>query len=170
MRTISDHMTKTIHSIGREQPLSRAHELMRELRIRHLPVLEGGKLVGLVSQRDLHLIETLSDVDPSKVPVEEAMMPSPYLVGPDAPVLEVVRVMTRRKIGSAVVMQGERVVGVFTTIDALRLLGDLLEAEAGDKRGEARDEAGDEPRVRAKAPRTASRPARPKSAGARTAR
>ena len=70
--TIDQFMTRAPHTIGYHQTLATAHRMMRELSIRHLPVLDGGKLVGILSQRDLHFIETLKDVDPDEVPVSEA--------------------------------------------------------------------------------------------------
>ena len=56
---IRDYMTESPHSIGANQTLATAHEMMRAHQIRHLPVLRAGKLVGIVSQRDLYLVETL---------------------------------------------------------------------------------------------------------------
>jgi len=123
---ISQFMTKSPHVIGKDQSLAHAHELMRKKRIRHLPVLHGGKLVGMVTVRDLHLVETFPGVQPERVTVEEAMSPDVYSVPPEAPLRKVVREMQRRKLGSAVVMDGRKVVGVFTTIDALRALDEAL--------------------------------------------
>jgi acetoin utilization protein AcuB len=123
---IRAHMTPTPHSIGRDQPLTRAHALMREYQIRHLPVLDGGVLVGLLSDRDLHLIETLRDVDPERVSVEEAMSPIVYAVGPDAPLDQVLDEMAKHKYGCAVVMQQQQVIGIFTTSDVCRTLAALL--------------------------------------------
>lgn len=120
------YMTTSPHSIGRAQTLATAHEMMREHQIRHLPVLEGGKLVGLVTVRDLHLIETLRDVDATKVTVEDAMTTDVYAVSPDAPLDEVAAEMAERKYGCTIAMQNEKVVGVFTTVDACRALHDLL--------------------------------------------
>lgn len=124
--TVSSFMTKSPALIGAEQPLTLAHDVMRKKRIRHLPVLQGGKLVGIVSLRDLHLIESLQDVDPAEVRVDEAMSPDVYCVSGTTPLRKVVRDMAKRKLGSAVVMQGQKVVGVFTTIDALRALDEAL--------------------------------------------
>lgn len=127
---IDRHMTTSPYSIGQEQKLSQAHKLMRAHNIRHLPVLHGGKLVGVLSDRDLHLIESLRDVDPDSVLVEEAMSPTVYTVEPDAPLADVVREMAHHKYGCAVVAEAGKVVGVFTTIDAMRVLTDLLEGKA----------------------------------------
>lgn len=124
--TIRSYMTPSPHTIGKDQTLERASVVMRTHDIRHLPVLEGGKLLGILSNRDVYLIETLQDVDPAKVTVEEAMSAEPYAVAPDTPLADVVREMIAHKYGAAVVMQGREVVGIFTTIDALRALADRL--------------------------------------------
>jgi CBS domain-containing protein len=124
-RTVRDYMTPAPHTIGEDQPLAVAHEAMQKYGIRHLPVLAAGRLVGLVSLDDLHLIETIRDVEAASVPVEDAMSTSVYAVTPDAQLDEVARAMAERRIGSAVVMEGRAVVGVFTTVDALRALADL---------------------------------------------
>ena len=127
--TIADRMTRTPLLIGVEQSLTAAHEVMRTNGIRHLPVLHGGKLVGVVSQRDLHIVESLRDVSPDEVTVEEAMTQDVYAVPPRTPLREVVSEMAERKLGSAVVVEGTRIVGVFTTVDALdTLLGILSNA------------------------------------------
>jgi acetoin utilization protein AcuB len=100
---------------------------MLDYDVRHLPVLYGGHVVGLVSERDLLLAESIPGVNPTTVHVDEAMVDDVFTVSPDAPVGEVVVAMIERKMGSAVVCEDERVVGVFTTIDALQVLRDLLE-------------------------------------------
>jgi acetoin utilization protein AcuB len=128
-RPISKYMSATPHTIGADQPLSVAHELMREHHVRHLPVLERGEVVGVLSQRDLYFIETLKGVVPEEVPVSEAMATEPYLVDREAPLEQVATAMAARKLGSAVVLAGGRVAGVFTTIDALHALAEILGAE-----------------------------------------
>lgn len=124
--TIRKFMTVDPHTIGQEQSLAVAHRMMQENRVRHLPVLEGGKLVGVVSQRDLHLIETLRDVDPATTTVEEAMTMDVYVTAPNTLLEEAARVMAEHKYGSAVVVDRGKVVGVFTTVDALSALAHLL--------------------------------------------
>src|SRR5262245_61557021 len=124
--TIDKFMTGMPHSIGPDQTLSAAHDIMRHHGIRHLPVLDRGRLVGILSERDLHLVETLDDVDPAQVTVEEAMTPEPYTVGPRAHLRSVARVMAEHKHGSAVVVKSGHVIGIFTTVDAMRALAQVL--------------------------------------------
>jgi acetoin utilization protein AcuB len=119
---IYKYMSPAPQSIGHDQPLSVAHKMMREHHIRHLPVLDAGVLVGIVSDRDLYFIETLRDVDPDDVTVEDAMTPNPDFVAVDTPLREVAAQMAETKHGSAIVLDGDRVVGIFTTVDALRAL------------------------------------------------
>jgi acetoin utilization protein AcuB len=102
---------------------------MKKHHIRHLPVLDAGRLVGIVSQRDLHFIETLRDVDPNHVNVGEAMTQDTFAIGPGATVREVTARMADHKYGCAVVLENDHVVGVFTTVDALRALSNLLEKQ-----------------------------------------
>ncbi|MCS6916007.1 MAG: CBS domain-containing protein [Myxococcales bacterium] len=123
---VKQYMTPSPHTVRSDLPLAEAHRIMREHQIRHLPVLSGGELCGIVSQRDLHLIETLQDVDPEQVPVEDAMSQDVYTVSPDAPLQQVAAHMAQHRIGSAVVVDGMKVVGIFTSIDALAALADLL--------------------------------------------
>ena len=124
--TIQKYMTTAPHTIGKEQPMVLAHRMMREHRIRNLPVLHDAHIVGVISDRDLNLIETLRDVDPKVVTVEDAMTPDPYVVGPDVPLDEVVSTMAEKKFGCAVVVQHNKVVGIFTTVDACRAFAELL--------------------------------------------
>lgn len=117
-----DFMTAVPHTIGRKQTLAVAQEKMRVGGVRHLPVLEGGRLEGILSQRDAYFIETLSGVTPENVLVEEAMSIEVYTVTPETPLLEMATAMADHKYGCAVVMEGNHVVGIFTTVDALRAL------------------------------------------------
>lgn len=112
-------MTRVPSSIPKDSTLVEAHELMRKHKIRHLPVTDGGKLAGIVSQRDLHLVETLRDVDPEEVPVEDAMTRDVYVVAPSEPLMKVAAKMAHDRIGSAIIVGDRGVEGIFTTTDAL---------------------------------------------------
>lgn len=119
-------MTTVPHSIGHDQTVSAAAQMMQQHTIRHLPVLKAGRLLGILSDRDVKLIEALEGELGDRLAVEEAMTEDPYSVSPDAPLDEVVETMAERKLGSAVVEQNHKVVGIFTTVDACRALHDLL--------------------------------------------
>ena len=126
MPPISRYMTRQPWTIERGATLTAAHQLMRSQLIRHLPVMDSGKLVGIVTERDLHLIETLRDANPDEITVGEAMTEQVYVAAPGDEVAAVVEAMAERKIGSVVVMQGGRVEGIFTSVDALQVLADVL--------------------------------------------
>jgi acetoin utilization protein AcuB len=128
---VAKYMTWSPLTIGADRPMALAHKFMRSHRLRHLPVLRGGRIVGIVSDGDLHLIETLQDVDPNRVTVEEAMTQEPYCVSPDEPLDSVVAGMAEHKYGCVVIVQDGKAVGIFTTVDACRAFADLLrETEA----------------------------------------
>lgn len=125
--TVKRFMTPSPHTIGHDQPLTAAHEIMRQHDIRHLPVLDGGRLAGVVSQRDLYLIESLKDVDPEHVSVSEAMSTEVFTVDPNTTIRKIVSEMAVHKYGSAVVIESDKVVGVFTTTDALGVFAGVLD-------------------------------------------
>jgi acetoin utilization protein AcuB len=124
--TIQKYMTTSPHTVGAEQTLAFAHGLMQEHRIRHLPVLRGGRLAGILTQRDIALVEGLKDVDPLLVLVEDAMNQEIFTVSPDAPLDEVVSEMAEHKYGSVIIVQNSKVVGIFTAVDACSTLAQLL--------------------------------------------
>lgn len=124
--TIAKYMTAVPHSIGAKQPLGKAVEFMRDHRVRHLPVLHGGELVGILSDRDVVLLEGLSGALSDEILVEEAMTSEPYAVPGTTPLAEVLKVMADRKIGAAVVIDDNHVVGIYTSTDAVRMLAERL--------------------------------------------
>ena len=137
--TIRKYMTVSPQAVSSRTTLAEAHQTMREKGIRHLPVVDDGKLLGVVSQRDLYLLETLRGVDAARELVEEAMSSEPFVVGPDAPLEEVAEAMATAKHGSALVVEQTTLVGIFTSTDALRALVALL------RRGRRGADEGDAP-------------------------
>jgi acetoin utilization protein AcuB len=121
-------MTVTPVRISLDADLEQAVKLMQEHGIRHLPVMDGEDLTGVVTDRDMSIIESLLPDEWEQICVAEAMTPEPFTVTPDAPLWEVAKHMAREKFGCAVVTDERgQVVGVFTTTDALRVLADLTE-------------------------------------------
>jgi acetoin utilization protein AcuB len=127
---IKDYMTESPHTIGEDMPLSKAVEMMREYRIRHLPVQHRGKLVGILSERDVHL--ALSVHPTAKVlQVGDVMTEEPYSVTPDCSLEQVATEMAKHKYGCAIVENEKgRAIGVFSATDAVGLLGELLRKKA----------------------------------------
>jgi acetoin utilization protein AcuB len=124
--TVQKYMTTTPHSVGGEETVATASQLLKQHGIRHLPVLEGDRLLGVLTDRDIKFVEGFRDVDPTTLTVAEAMVEEPYAVSPDTPLDEVTNTMAERKYGCAIVVQHRRVVGIFTTVDACRALSELL--------------------------------------------
>lgn len=129
--TVAEYMTPSPLTIGAEQSATDALQRMRAHRIHHLPVLHGGELVGMVSERDVQFVVELAELDAAVV-IEDVMSLEPYTVSPETPLADVARTMAARRIGSAVVVEGREIVGVLTSTDALYALVDQLEAGGGD--------------------------------------
>ncbi len=122
---ISQYMSAAPVAIQVGNDLASAVLRMQQHQIRHLPVLDGERLAGIVSERDLAIIESLVPNEWETVPVAEAMTPHPYAVSGDTPVREVAREMANNRYGCAIIVDDQGSVrGLFTTTDALRLLAE----------------------------------------------
>ena len=163
---IDRYMSTVVVVIDPSQPLSEAIRRMRLHEVRHLPVVRKGKIAGLLSQRDVYLMQSIADSDPSAIAVAEAMTSAPYTVDPEAPIDRVVREMARRKVGSVLVAHDGRLLGLFTSTDALLALAALVE---DDRVPDEEDEV-DEKAREIVPTRRARRPAKPRGARARSTR
>lgn len=124
---VRDFMTPAPQVIAADLTLSEARDRMFQLNARHLPVVQNDALVGILSQRDIALVESVGG-DRDVLTVEQAMSPQPFSCGPDAHLHAVAAEMAEHKYGAAVVVEAEhpsKVVGLFTTTDALRALAKL---------------------------------------------
>jgi acetoin utilization protein AcuB len=126
MPPVQKFMTAMPHTVGSDVTLKKAKAMMSELHIRHLPVLAGGKLVGILTERDIALASTFQGAAESSV--EGVMMPMTYTVRPDRRLDQVVMEMAEHKYGCAIIQQENgKVVGIFTAVDALRVLGEVMQ-------------------------------------------
>lgn len=124
-RVVSEYMTTHPHSIGEQATMREAMELMTQHQIRHLPVKRGPKVIGILSDRDLKLFFGISNMNPDHLKVSSISHGHPYVVAPDAPLSEVAKEMAEKHYGSVLVMKGEELLGIFTTVDACRALSEL---------------------------------------------
>ncbi|WP_413289894.1 CBS domain-containing protein [Bdellovibrio sp. HCB337] len=127
--TVDKFMTVSPQTIGADQTLAKADKLMRQHQIRHLPVLDAGRLVGILSDRDIKLVESFKDVDPEIMTVSEAYTEEPFSVSPKTPLAEVCAKMAQRKYGSVLIVENNKLVGIFTWIDALNAMNSLIDEE-----------------------------------------
>lgn len=124
--TIQKFMTLQPQSIESRESVVTAQKLMKRFGIRHLPVTTDGILVGILSERELNLAIGMEVLDHEQLPVIDVCSEKPYIAYPETPLREVVTVMAREHLGSAIVMENAKLTGIFTTVDACRVLGSLL--------------------------------------------
>ena len=127
---VRDIMTKEVVTLGHNDTLRTADDLMRLGRIRHLPIVDGdGLLAGIVTQRDLFhsgLLRALGYGAHAQrkaldsLAVKEAMRNDVITTSPDAPLAEAAKIMFERKIGCLVVLEGQKIVGILTESDFVR--------------------------------------------------
>lgn len=128
-KLVGGYMARGPYVVGPETSVREALGLMKELDIRHLPVVEDESVQGLVSERDL---QAAVMTGPSR-PISEVMHRDVYVATVETPVSDVVYQMIDKKIGSVLVVNGrDEIQGIFTTIDALRILYELLSSEGGE--------------------------------------
>lgn len=122
-------MTPFPYAVGPDASVLEVEELMEAHRIRHVPVQQDGRVLGIVSERDLHHLvhAALPKTDKRRLRIRHLLLPDPYAVEMSTPLDEVVAEMARRHIGSAIVLRHGRLAGVFSAVDACRLLAEFLE-------------------------------------------
>ena len=121
-------MTPLPKTVNMETPLLEASQILSEHGIRHLPILDDDRLVGVVSQREIALLQACRAVDLRMLSIADAMTELPYTVSPETLVSEVCATMAKNKYGSAVITDNGTIQGIFTTTDALQILADIFRA------------------------------------------
>lgn len=121
-------MTPFPYSIEVAAPLAEAHAFMRERHIRHLPVTRGGRLAGILTDRDIKLAlgPDLGSPPERELSVADVYQPECYVVDAGELLEDVAATMAERHLGSALVTRGGKLVGIFTTTDACRALARIL--------------------------------------------
>ena len=133
---VKDWMTPDPKTVTEDDPVKTAVMLVVENRIRHLPVVRGDALVGIISDRDLKRAmpsvvagataeeyQTFMD----ETPVEQAMTADPISCAPDTDLIDLVREFCQKKVGAIPVVEGGRLVGIVTQTDMMEAFLTLLE-------------------------------------------
>lgn len=137
---VGNYMTPEPLTVDEDESMGDALVVMRRQQIRHLPVVNGNTLVGIVTDRDLRRASPslLSGIAEEKykeilesTPISRIMTREPFTVRLDTNLKDAVRLMVDKKISSLPVVNGSELVGIFTEVDALRVLLEVLPKEAG---------------------------------------
>jgi acetoin utilization protein AcuB len=115
---VKKRMVRKLITIPPQTNILNALKVMRDNSIRHLPVVDGGNLVGFVTEGDLRQASLLSMVD--KVSIEDVMIKDPVTIAPDASIEEAAKLIYSHKIGGLPVVKGKKLVGIITIVDVLQ--------------------------------------------------
>jgi acetoin utilization protein AcuB len=130
-------MKHPVHTVKPLESVRHAREVMERFRINQLPVVVDGRLVGIVTDRDLrdafpsifeppHRATSKTRVDPSTIPVESVMTANVLSVGPHDLVADAARVMRRERVGALPVVDGGHLVGILARSDVLEALVSVI--------------------------------------------
>ena len=127
--TVRDYMVSKVETLTPDDSMDAAVVLVRSRRIRHIPIVESGTLVGIVTDRDLKraMPSPLTGADQATyelvaetTTVRQIMTRSPTTIAPDAPLREAVRILCDKKFGALPVVADGALVGIITETDLLR--------------------------------------------------
>ena len=121
---IKSVMTPFPHSIAKSAPITRAKEMMTLHGIRHLPVVDGENLVGVVSAQEVS--RDHPDTRRGERSVGELSLDEAYVVSLSEPLDRVLREMAARHLEAALVVKGGKLAGIFTVTDACSTFANLL--------------------------------------------
>ena len=125
---IKSVMTPFPYSVDVSAPIQEAQEFMRVHKIRHLPVTQGQKLVGVLTDRDIKLFlgPDFDYPDKKDVTVRDVYMEHPYIVDLNERLDKVLRAMAEKHFGSVLVTRNGKLAGVFTSTDACESFAEFL--------------------------------------------
>jgi len=140
---VSDWMTRKVITVSPEDSIAEASKLTKEKGIKHLPVVHGEKLKGILSDRDIkeYVPTKATSLDVyelhyllAKTKVKEVMKTKVYTTSPDTPIEEAAMLMRDQKIGCLPVIENNRVVGIISDKDIFKVLVDITGVRHGGHR------------------------------------
>jgi len=132
---VEDVMTRDVLALAADDTLRTAINMVQRNRIRHIPIVEGSRLVGIVTDRDIKRAtpsihggasQETFDRTLDELTLDRVMTRDPQSVRPDAPLKEAVRLLVDKKYGALPVVKDSDLVGIISDIDALRVLHSML--------------------------------------------
>lgn len=124
-------MTPFPYFVDTDNEVGEVERLMGEHHIHHVPVQQNGRVVGIVSERDLYHLgdRFLPIADRARIRARDIMACDPYTVAFDTPLNEVALEMAKRHAGSAIVLHHEKLAGILSATDICRILAEIFESE-----------------------------------------
>ncbi len=142
MALVRDLMQRDVTTFESHETLDLVDDVMRLGRVRHFPIVEKGRLVGVLSQRDLLAAAASSLLQLeygtarswlAKIPIAAVMSTTVHAVGPDRPLRDAVDMMLAEKIGCLPVVEDDQLLGLISETDCLRHLSHLLVGEGSGR-------------------------------------
>jgi len=123
---LKDFTTENPITVTEDTAIDELMMLMEGAGVRHLPVVGGGKVVGIISDRDIRLFAGLSDAEKYQVNAGDIMSPNPLTLSCTTSLEEVALIMSEKKVGSVIVVEDDQLYGIFTATDALNALVEVI--------------------------------------------
>jgi acetoin utilization protein AcuB len=138
MPSVGAVMTSFPYFVNSDDTLPKIERLMDDHNIRHVPVLKKRRVVGIVSERDLHhfIKRSAPAEEKARIQAGDVMVADPYVVQFSAPLNEVVAEMAKRHVGSAIVVRRGSLAGILSGIDVCRILAEYLEWSFSSRGGD----------------------------------
>jgi acetoin utilization protein AcuB len=134
---VGEVMTTAPVTVGPEDSLQHALDLLEKYQVHELPVIEQGRLIGIVTDGDLKLMTPAYPLFPDQEEIRQAlrelkvaaaMTVEPVVIGPDATLLDATKLLYERSIGALLVTEEDRLLGVLSVSDILRMVIEQHEA------------------------------------------
>jgi len=129
-------MTRSVVTMDEDQSLREAIALMQRHRIRHVPIVSGEAILGILTDRDVKratpsLLSGVSQAEFDQVlhttTVSHVMTRNPYTITPSTSLRDAIKLMLDRRFSSLPVVEAGRLIGILTVTDLLRTLHEMLE-------------------------------------------
>lgn len=130
---IDTFCTEQVATIDADDSVHNAQQVIARHGIRHLPVTVDHRCVGVLSERDIHAAMAVKGANARTLHVSDIFSKNAYVAHPGSSLEVVAKEMAEKKFGSAVITdEGGKVVGIFTSTDAMRALSRILAGEMDD--------------------------------------